>query len=378
MVFQRLIPRPARGRRAALLALTLAALGAPVFGQTGERRALPAGTPAEPVAVDPTTAVTGSVTTRLYDVKDLTRREEALAAQEQLLELATTGASLDLHALREQLRAAVGSADRVAHDLRQMIELFADPPFAPADGSFVDLAVGQDDLLIVLGSPDQHRWVEGFLAEQRRTGTLIDVQVVLFTAPLGTLATHVQDGGSGAVVLEAATAGALQVALQDAGAQQVTAPRLTALPRQDTQVTVSKEQAFVVGYELKRVQPGDRVVADPVIDTVQEGVFLDVQTALLPDGLLGLEIGLRHAELREPVATRDMRAELDMTDAPAPLEVALPTVDSVSVDTQVVLVSGASALLGSRGIDPTTELIVFVQADTVSPEQLPAGATGGR
>lgn len=351
--------------RAALAVLLLSPVA---LAQSGERLAAPE------------VAMEAEAVARVVPIGDLTRRADADAARDELLELARTGATPDLTALREQLESAVARADRVADDLCAMVRIYGQPAFEASLGTHVDRIVGGDDLLIVIGTPSQQAWVDEFLELQRVEDVLYDVQAHILSVPEGALealSPRDMDTTGGTTLLDEATADALLADLSAAGGEVVTAPRLLTFARQRGSLSVAREHAFVLDYELRTVQPGDRVVADPIIDVVQEGVFLDVQGVPLPGGVIGLDLKLTHADVEEPIETMDAREQLGMESYAEPLELALPSVRSVSVETQIELVSGSTAVLSSSGLEPGRELAVMVRVQRVAPEEA-AAINGGR
>ena len=306
----------------------------------------------------------------LHPISHLTRRAAATEAQAKLLE-ATSGAE-DQLAQRDALSAATKSADAMAAGLMAMVQAYCEPALNPDGGTLVDLVLGAEDALIVIGTPAQQTWVKGFLALQVTDGSVIDVQAHVLSVPAGQLASLGFPVGGQPALLEAGEAGALLAQLKSGGGQVVTAPRLLTLPRQRGSVSIINEQSYVTDWEVRVVQPGDQLLADPVIDTLQEGVTSDVQVVLLPDDLLGVDVTLTHSDVVEPVDTVPWAPDATATDEERmltrDLTVSLADVHQVSATAQLVTVSGATMLLTVAGLEADQDLAVLVSAKRILPE----------
>jgi hypothetical protein len=262
----------------------------------------------------------------------------------------------DAAAWREQLEELEGQRQltiAAAADLATMITAYITPSLDEFPGQIRSMAGSS---LVAHCTPAQQLWVQAFLQQQRVDRGVITVKAQLLAVAPDTFAELGYASERFFAPLETGQQEALLAGLEDAGVQWLAAPALSTLPRQRGELKVIKEQSFIVDWRLHVVQPGDRKVAVPIIETVQEGLVVNVQAVLLPDGTYGLGLYLEHTEIEQPVET--MEAVLD-EDLP-PVEMTLLTLQIFSIDTTVVMPSGSQVLFVSSNSSNRKDVAVLL------------------
>ncbi len=320
-------------------------------------------TPTSPFATDAEHVL------QVYDVRDLTHGVADLLVSAD----AVTSAELDATARRlaqlEDQEERRAQAVVALTALEEVVRNHMEPPLHGADD---DLRVLGDSVLVLRGTAAQHAWLAAFLETQRGTNALARVRTTLWIVPHGV--------GRGLLgtpedmdrrLLETRTdVDDVHTAAAGLGLEVVTSPEMYAFPRQLTNVSVLNEVSFVIGWDLVRVEPDDRAVADPVIDVVQEGLTLDTRAVPLGDGFWTVDAELAYANLQRPV--RSITTTLG-DDGPE-VEFSLPVVSRVSLSTSLTIASGGGALLLSYDRIDDRDILVLIQVEEVDPDALIQGA----
>ncbi|MEM7310434.1 MAG: hypothetical protein AAF682_27400 [Planctomycetota bacterium] len=294
---------------------------------------------------------------RMYDVRDLS------------LESLVPAPEGESEAERAERRAAEHRA------FAEIVFGFAQPPIASHSDASVASTPG--GMLVVSGTGQQHGWIEAFLEEQRRAfGALYLMSFRLVSVP--SAATEgLGFGGTEPDVFapldDAPVEDFLRGVAAIEGAEVLTAPRVACFARQKATVQSLRPTAYVARYELHHnVQPGNLTIADPVIETVQEGFVVEARAIPAGGGLAVLDFSLSMAELEE------LRPE------PTPHgDVAVPLVARHSYESALSMPLGGTAIFG--GLETAgvrTYLLVQVEEALPTfeePERLeePAGHAPG-
>lgn len=281
-----------------------------------------------------------------------------------------------------ELRAAV---ERLATIVREHVE----PPLVAGR----ELVEPSGTSLVVVAREDQHRWIGAFLERQREArDERVSVRVHLLEGPAGSFAELL--GGSSAAAVSGAQREALLVRAQsgDGGLELVTAPQVLTSHRRPVELSVTDPVHYVQAHRRRVVQPGDRELVYPVVESLEEGVWIDLLSYPLVDSSYVLELGVRRSELVRPIPTRLARVEswgvpaVEVGAEPAPDsddeaelgEVALPEERRVAFESSMVLASGAAmGLLASvppATSGPERDLLVLVSFDGPVTD----AGTGGR
>ncbi|MFV1958694.1 MAG: hypothetical protein ACC662_04705, partial [Planctomycetota bacterium] len=127
--------------------------------------------------------------------------------------------------------------------------------------------------------------------------------------------------------------------------QQVTASRITVYNTQRANVSVLNQVAYVQDYEVEIAQASN--IANPVIQTIQDGVVLDVRPVVSSDHrFVTLELRPTVALLTRPIATFSTSLASGPVTASAPVVLQIPELQVSRVRTTVVIPDGGTLLLG--------------------------------
>lgn len=91
----------------------------------------------------------------------------------------------------------------------------------------------------------------------------------------------------------------VEIAFQVPDGTRVVAPRLTCFADQRANVSVAKEYTYIKDYDVEVLQDDFR--ADPVKETLHEGVWLDMKAARGADQQIELQYRLRRTALKRPI-----------------------------------------------------------------------------
>lgn len=288
-----------------------------------------------------------------YEVGDISGFAAADIRHAQLLQ---SDVGYDDEAWRKQIEVLEGERQRAinaAADLATMISAYITPSFDEFPGQVRSMAGSS---LVAHCTPAQQLWVQAFLQKQRADRGVITVKAQVLSVEPGTFAKLGYSSKTTITMLETEQQEALLAELEDAGVQWLTAPALSTLPRQRGELKIVNEQSFIVDWLLHVVQPGDRKIADPIIETVQEGLVVSMQAVPLPEGTYGLALFLEHTEIEQPVETMELVLDEELD----PLEMTLLTRHLFTVDTTVVMPSGSQALFVASGTRKRHEVAVLL------------------
>jgi hypothetical protein len=236
------------------------------------------------------------------------------------------------------------------------LEELAEPPLEnPPEGEFVDWIVGGH--ILVQGDAARHAWVESVLTGIRESEAVIHVRARLATLPTGRLELLDAPSQDEPQVMLAHEAEALLATANQLGAELVTSPALVALPLQRSVISITRQLSFVTDWELRTVEPDARQVADPIIETVSDGVTLDVMGAPFAGDVFALDLRLTVAALEEPVPSE----QRVLAPGLPPVEVSLPLLRKTEVHTRVALVPGSVAVFTARGPEALQDLLLLVE-----------------
>jgi type II secretory pathway component GspD/PulD (secretin) len=127
--------------------------------------------------------------------------------------------------------------------------------------------------------------------------------------------------------------------------QQITAPRITVYNTQRANVSVLNQVAYVADYEVEIAQASN--IANPVIQTIQDGVVLDVRPVVSADRrFVTLELRPTVAVLQRPIATFSTSLASGPIGANAPVILQIPELRKSTVRTTVSMPDSGTLLLG--------------------------------
>ncbi|MCA8960329.1 MAG: hypothetical protein KDC38_07440 [Planctomycetes bacterium] len=177
-------------------------------------------------------------------------------------------------------------------------------------------AFRQDDWLVVFQDKavlDRIQpWLESYEQEQVETRGLVGVEVHL----LRSRAAGSEWSKADHRALSESEVAAL---LEDPDMEVISAPRVQAVGGQRATITISNERAYIGDVDIYLLD-GD-YFADPIIETLQEGVFLELVGDRTERGV-HLDLDITYAEL---LSMQQERVRIDETGTD--VEIEIPTVD---------------------------------------------------
>lgn len=251
---------------------------------------------------------------------------------------------------RADTAAAAAAAGETAQRLAEVLRQHVEPPLGVGD----DLAVLGGRWLTLLGSARQIHSLERLLAhtEQQRDA-LVTATVRLARVPDATFQRQVRlelvprqdEPKTFEAVLSPAAAGRLERLLRSAeGAEIVAAPRLTVHPLQRASLSLLEPISYVRDFTLER--HGDRVIADPVVGVVEDGVRAELCAVPLADGTIAVHCDVVSQQVQQPIPS--FETDLGVS---APVTIQLPRTTGVRFRQAAVLASGQVVVLASQQVD---------------------------
>jgi hypothetical protein len=257
---------------------------------------------------------------------------------------------------QRKMRATAGFAEVLQHWMK--------PAFDPKTDTVRAIAPGH---VLLVANEEKTTWADRFCKLQGSARDPISIEVRILSVPRGTLARLGIDGptrtfeksGELDALIERAKAG---------GADLLCAPRVVSMPRQKSSVSAIEQVAYVRDWRIEIVEPGPQTIAVPTVDTVQDGVTVEERVTPLDAEVYGLELSFTNSKLVRPIRTKKMRIG---TGEGHEVEVGLPEVDKVSLNTSATLANGASIVLSTLSNEPDRELAVAVTLRRVPSEGSP-------
>ncbi len=118
-------------------------------------------------------------------------------------------------------------------------------------------------------------------------------------------------------------------------------------------IVISNQVSYISSFELSG--DGTQRIADPVVDTMTEGLMLEVRATSSSDGM-NLDLKLTMAELQRPIATQNVRV------FGSSMTVQTPVMFTQSLTAQGTCADGQSLLLTGMVGQDNEVIIVIVQA----------------
>jgi hypothetical protein len=242
----------------------------------------------------------------------------------------------------ESLRAA-------ADLLRRFVEPALDP-------SHDLVPIGRHSLALLADEPRLQALQRLFDAAKQRRRDVITIDVSLHKMPAETFAPHVlgrltqRDGDLEqvfeAVLDESAVAG-FSAVLARPEVETLTAPRVAVAPLHLASLHTVEEITFVRDFTVTREQPGDRLVARPVVDTTWDGVKSDFVATFLPNGSVGLACTVHLRQVERPIPEAKVQVVKDRLEGtiqmPRATGVKLTSVAELPVGSALVLAATRSS-----------------------------------
>jgi hypothetical protein len=218
---------------------------------------------------------------------------------------------------------------------------------------------------LLVGSPPVHA--------EDAPPILVEVSLVKAAPGRGAKALFGEGRMRGGHALEREDAGRLATALSPGqGLTLVSAPSVVVTAGETATVDVKSQQAYVRTYEV--VRAGDVVIADPLVDTLETGLSLEVRPRLARDGRITLEGRVRFAALAKPIPHRKVVAE----GTEHLVEVETPEVLTSDIAFAFTLADGGRAVVtGLQTLEQETpEAFVLLAVRRAAGAEAPTPPTG--
>lgn len=219
--------------------------------------------------------------------------------------------------------------------------------------------------LSLFATEPQQAWLETFLSEAVGLPGFVDIQVVMYMVPEAAAARYAGRHGE---VLLAPELQRVSTHLDSDGVDKLTAPRVLVFPFSKASLAAGEELAYVKDYEFKVLADRSGEVADPVIDTIQDGLKLEVRPIPLAGGKLRIHVDLTYQRLERPIPS----LETTLNRLASPVVVQLPEWAVVHAAGHFALSPGECVLLTSDSLLRGKRAVVLLKAATV-PEVVEAG-----
>lgn len=215
-----------------------------------------------------------------------------------------------------------------------------------------------DGHIVVTGHRAAHEYTLSFLEAQRAAPSAIVINFQMFEVPAGHLQTLGIEGNS-ALFEDPADFYNLMKELENSATVDVlSSPNVAVRPRSSAQIETTNQVAYVADYILQIVQPGNAEILDPVIDTVKEGLTVDVRAVPVPGGTVQFDLDVSYSLLKRPMRT--VKTRIQAGNGPE-VEISLPEVEKISLSSVLSLSEGSMALISSASPAADRDFVIVTQ-----------------
>lgn len=300
---------------------------------------------------------------RSYNVEDLIGQDKVVALEKGLLRhMGLPNADAD--AVRHKYaayEAARATANHALADIQSIMQASLEPAFDEERHLLRELSGGQ---LMLLGSAEQHSWVQSYLGLCREFHGLIHVTAEIVSLPPGSLNALVQERNG--QVIPRVTADSLLLRAKDIPGSEVVQTSTIAVPpfRKATMV-LGNQVAYIQDFEILVLPEAQAEIVDPVIGIIEEGTEMEVSVTPIQDGRFALNAHLSHSVLQRPIPT------LDITIGTAKHKgtIQLPEVLISRLKGKFDLGIDESLAIASTGPDGQQELLLLMSVQTVPEDR---------
>ncbi|MHC5063534.1 MAG: hypothetical protein ACYTG5_06130 [Planctomycetota bacterium] len=251
--------------------------------------------------------------------------------------------------------------ESISETLEDTLQNFVRPTLVKNE----DLKIVGNSHLVVTARPEQQVWIARYLQRQaEQKPALLNIRARVISADeqefarldVGDQPKILHEGEELERFLETLTAGKSDVMI---------APVVTVYNQQSFSISTTKPITYVKDFKVDMVDGA--LLADPVLETVNQGVILEGQAASLGDDMVGISCKLT---LRE-VSEADRTVEIEIAGTNQTGTIGLPRIETLEIDTTIALSMGTAAVFPGPLSDGRYPLIM-ISADLY--EQLPTGS----
>ena len=337
----------------------------------------------QPIAAAEATTVERTI--QVYDLRDLVAGAAAPAAPAPAV--AEPGATqphpgralrelpllAHLFEPREKKVAPTGPKARLAA-IADLLREIAEPRLDERD----EIQVVGEGSIVVLALPAQHAWIQRWLTAARAAPEqFLEVEVTFYALTPAGYTAHLAPvlarapqptrirvdpnlRAQSLLLAPGAETEAFLAALAEAdGVEILSAPRVVARMRESADVRTGEQVAYIKDFEVERTPTA--MVANPVVDTVWDGLGFSIIGTPLFSGHLGLQIEAIVADLARPIPTFETTLGVG-----APITIQLPSVRIARVRAAVELPTD-HVVLFSLADGTEKPMVVVLRARAVAP-----------
>ena len=240
--------------------------------------------------------------------------------------------------------------------------------------------VRDGEWLVAVQDPTVHRkiasWAQARRALELEGRQLIQTEVRVLTirgdadeiiGRHGFTASNVssREGESGPSIGYVVDDAALRGFLDDDGVETLAAPRLTTFSGQASSVSILSQRSYIQDYEVIHIE--ERIVADPVIATLEDGVRIELTASLVGD--LGIDLNAT-VKLSSFHGMTESQVSIDPTLKPVTVE--LPEISIQLIAHHSLMADGTLLLFRGRGGNfpkqGDSEPWILVRSERVRPQ----------
>jgi hypothetical protein len=215
-----------------------------------------------------------------------------------------------------------------------------------------------DGHIVVTGHQPSHEYTVDFLEAQRTCPSAIVINFTMFEVPAGYLQILGIEGNSALFEDPAEFNKIMGVLETNEKVNLLSSPNVAVRPRGSAQIETINHISYVADYILQIVQPGNAEILDPVIDTVKEGLTVDVRAVPIPGGTVQFDLDVSYSLLQRPMRT--VKTRIKAGDGPE-VEISLPQVEKISLSSVLSLSPGSRALISSASPSADRDFVIVTQ-----------------
>lgn len=291
----------------------------------------------------------------LYDVRDLV---------DELASPAQKSATPDAEPSSQSAEAARKAAHAQALQLLQgAVQNHIQPPLGAGGAA---LHATNEHVLVLNGTAAQHEWMQSFCLRLRRDGlSLVKVETRCVEIPrdaLRSLGLDTPPMGAVQPEHEVAIAQVLANADRKEGWKLIARPEVLLHPLSQGSVAILDEFAYIKEWQVTMVQPKRTLIADPVIDVIQEGYTFEFTVTPVPENQYAVAMKFRRATVERPIETRKVRVA---TDPASESEISIPVVTRMTIESTFTAAKGKAIAFVTPANDSDRDLVVWLRVTSI-------------
>ncbi|MCB9914571.1 MAG: hypothetical protein H6828_05410 [Planctomycetes bacterium] len=302
------------------------------------------------------------LTVVLYDVRDLL---DQLTPRSIELAEDLKGDFAEALARKHEARKAES-----LEELGRGLQLFVEPAWNKEKNRCESITGG---VLAFGATAEQHTWIAKTLdALRARPLPTVLIETTYLEIPRnGLRELGFESGPYGSLTPEQETKlrEAMHAAKSGKGWDVLMTPEIVTRPFSPCSIETSNQVAYVKDWTVHLIEPEQQLIADPVVDTVSEGLKLDLTCAALAEGRFGVDLRFERSELERPIRTKKVRIA---TDPASDVSISLPEVTTVRLETKFTLQPGRLTAFTTPTSQEDRDFVILLSVAPVTPAETPA------